>query len=285
MTAPPRASDSPPFPDDSAIRRVSREACMLTGAGRAILLQIAHPQVGQGVSDHSRFTEDPMKRLRGTLYFVYGIALGTANEAEWIAGVVSRIHSHVVGPGYSADDPELQLWVAATLYQSSQQCYELAFGPMPRAMSEELCRQSSASLTLLGCPEGVWPSSVDEFEAYWQRQVDTLEVTDAAKEICRNLMTAKNIPWYFRASMPLNRLLTAGLLPARIREDYELPWNRRREMIFRLSLRALRVVYPRVPKVLRRLPSAYYMRGLRAQHQAVITRAGAQTPHPHTATR
>src|SRR4051794_3350017 len=47
---------------------LNREAMLLLGAGpRALLLQLAHPQVAAGVADHSDFSVDPWARLRGTL--------------------------------------------------------------------------------------------------------------------------------------------------------------------------------------------------------------------------
>jgi uncharacterized protein (DUF2236 family) len=256
--------------DDSAIRRVTREACILGGAGRAILLQVAHPSVGRGVAEHSQFAEDPLKRLRGTLNYVYGLSFGTPEEVEWVAGLVTRIHRHVVGPGYSANDPELQLWVAATLHQSGVQSYELAFGPMPRAMREEFLQQGAAMATALGCPAELWPGSVAEFDAYWERQLDELEISDDAKQICRDLMYSRSLPWYVRTVLPVSRLVTAGLLPERLRDEYGFVWNRRRERLFRAGVRVTRLTYPHVPRRLRELPKAYYMRGFRKQFKRYV---------------
>jgi uncharacterized protein (DUF2236 family) len=251
--------------DDSAVRKVSREACILGGAGRAILLQVAHPSVGRGVAEHSHFTEDPLARLRGTLNYVYGLNFGTPEETAWIAGVVGRVHRHVVGPGYSADDPDLQLWVAATLYQSAVEVYEIALGPMPPAMKEEFCQQGAMAAIALGCPPELWPKSVAEFDEYWRRQLAELEITDDAKQICRNLMYSRSLPWYLRTVLPVSRLVTAGLLPERLREAYGFRWNRRRERLFRAGVRVTRLTYRHVPRRLRQLPMAYYMRGFRKQ--------------------
>ena len=85
--------------DETAIQRVVRESSLLVGAGRAILLQVAHPKVAQGVAEHSRFAENPLKRLRGTLAYFYGIVLGTTAESERVADAVNRIHAHVKGAG------------------------------------------------------------------------------------------------------------------------------------------------------------------------------------------
>jgi uncharacterized protein (DUF2236 family) len=244
------------------------EASLLLGAGRAILLQVAHPKVAQGVADHSRFAENPLKRLRGTLDYFYGIVLGTPEESERVAGAVNRIHTYVKGPGYSAKDPELQLWVAATLYKNALHIYESTLGPMPAAMREEFCRECALFGTLLGCPEDMWPSSVAEFEEYWDSTLAGLEVSEDAKRICRDLLYNRALPWYLRPLLPVNRLVTTGLLPERLRNEFGLAWDPRRERMFRFGARAARAAYPRVPEPVRRLPVALYMQYFRRRLRA-----------------
>lgn len=253
--------------EDSAVRSVLREASILAAAGRAILLQVAHPKVARGVAEHSRFAEDPLKRLQGTMYYVYGTAFGTPEEAAWIAGVVNDVHKRVTGPGYSADDPELQLWVAATLYDSGLQIYEATLGPMSEAMQEELRQEYARFATQLGCPEELWPSSVAEFRQYWRQQVATLEVTEDAKRICHDMMYSRSLPWYLRTLLPLNRLITAGLLPERIRDEYGFAWNSRRKRRFQRVARVLRLAYPRIPRSMRGLPMKLYMRSFRKRYR------------------
>jgi uncharacterized protein (DUF2236 family) len=51
----------------SAMWRVNREAVLLAAGQTALLLQIAHPHVAEGVAHHSDFEADPWRRLRGTL--------------------------------------------------------------------------------------------------------------------------------------------------------------------------------------------------------------------------
>ena len=55
------------FPEGAVIRRVSIEPALMLGAGRALLLQLAHAPVAQGVQDHSDFRGNPFRRLLGTL--------------------------------------------------------------------------------------------------------------------------------------------------------------------------------------------------------------------------
>src|SRR6476661_2280383 len=103
------------FPEDAVIRRVGREGALVMGGGRALLMQLAHPSVAQGVAEHSDFEADPMARLRGTLEATYTIVFGTDEAAARTAASVHAVHDRVTGAGYRANDPELLCWVNATL--------------------------------------------------------------------------------------------------------------------------------------------------------------------------
>lgn len=87
-----------------------------------------------GVNNHSNFAYRPIDRLRTTMSYVYTMAFGTPAEKRTIIGMVHRAHAPVEGVSdadakvgavqYNANDPELQLWVAATLYAAGVDIYE-----------------------------------------------------------------------------------------------------------------------------------------------------------------
>ena len=101
--------------------RYARDSTLVLGGGAAILLQLADPVVAAGVAAHSAFADDPVRRLRHTLGYVYAIMLGDAETVRRAAGYVDRAHAGVPG----ATDPDRQLWVAATLYRVGVQVHEL----------------------------------------------------------------------------------------------------------------------------------------------------------------
>src|SRR5437870_4485958 len=125
------------FAPESVIRRLGNTPLVpFLGGGPAVLLQVAHPLVAAGVFDHSDFGRDLWRRLVHTLRALYLIAYGTKAEADRAAELVRAVHAHVRGatrtqlgrfrPGtpYSASDPELMLWVHATLVEASLTVYE-----------------------------------------------------------------------------------------------------------------------------------------------------------------
>ena len=85
------------FSSDSEIWRVNRYASGLLFGPAAVLLQVAHPRIAQGVADHSNYRTDALGRLRRTLNTVNRIAFGTKREAEQMREQLSAVHHRVQG--------------------------------------------------------------------------------------------------------------------------------------------------------------------------------------------
>ncbi len=251
------------FADTAVIRRVAAESLLLAGGGRATLLQIAHPGVAQGVYEHSDFAERPIDRLRTTLSYVYGVLFGTRAEGEAISRAVAAMHRRVIGPGYHADDPGLQVWVNATLFDTAVVLYQRVFGPLSPAELDTCYRQYSVLATSIGCPEGAWPADRAAFQRYWAHMIETVPVGEPAREIAHALLWPHNLPVAWRPGIPVNRFVTIGLLPGPIRAGYGYPWSARQQRRLDRGLSVTSVVYPRAPLVLRHALKDYYLRDLR----------------------
>ena len=238
------------------MRDISAEGALLAGGGAAILLQVADPAVAAGVAKHSDFVTRPLLRLRTTLTYVYAVVFGSERQVVAVRAMVDRAHEPVAG----AFDPELQLWVAATLYQVGGVLDERIWGPLDPASAERVYRENAVLGTALQMPERLWPADLEAFREYWDDRVAHLEVTADARRIAMDLLDPTSLPWWLRPGMPLVRLLTAGLLPAQIRSEYGLPWSRLRARRFELTLRILAAVYPRLPRALRHWPMHHYLK-------------------------
>ena len=178
---------------------MAREGALLAGGARAILLQIAHPAVGRGVAEHSDFAARPLDRLRTTLTYVYCVTFGTPEEINAVAAAVTAAHRKVAGAGYRASDPELQLWVAATLYDTAVLVYEELFGRLDSGLAEKVYAQYAVLGTALQVPDGMWPADREAFGVYWKRMIDTLEVSDDARRVALELLSAELAPWPLEA--------------------------------------------------------------------------------------
>jgi uncharacterized protein (DUF2236 family) len=253
------------FEDGDLIRVISREGALIAAGGAASLLQTAHPKVAQGVYDHSYTADDPLRRLRNTMGWLYAVQFGTREEAETFSALVTKGHESVTGPGYEANDPELQVWVASTLFAVAAQFYQLLFRrTFGEAELEEFYRQSKVYATILGCPPERMPGTYREFRAYYAGMLRDLKITDASRAIAEQVLNPRlpGGPLHAPGLMAI-RLLTAGLMPAPIREQYGWTWDAGRERRFRLLIAVLALVYPRLPLRVRTLPRGYYLRSTR----------------------
>ena len=254
--------------DNAEMRVVAREGALLAGGARAILLQIAHPAVGRGVAEHSDFAGRPLDRLRATLTYVYCVTFGTPDEIEAVAAQVTAAHRRVVGSGYRASDPQLQLWVAATLYDTAVLLYEELFGPLDAARADRIYEQYAVLGTALQVPEGMWPADRRAFRAYWDQTIDALEVPDEARRVARDLLEAKHAPLLLRAAMPFNRFLTAAWLPDRIRAQYGISWDTGQQRRYNLLRNVGAPVYRLLPVPIREAPKTWYLRDMRKRLSA-----------------
>ncbi len=233
---------------------IGDEAILLAGGGRAILLQLANPAVGMAVADHSNFAADPLRRLRNTLTFVYALVYGTDDQKRRMTAMVNAAHTPVRSPAYDAADAGLQLWVAATLYDTAVTLHELAFGPM--ADADEVYREYAIVGTALQMPAELWPADRTAFRSYWDEQMTGLTVDDRVRAVSRELLHPRTGPLWMRTAMPLVRLVTAGLLPSELRLAYELPIDQKRyDRVMRWTAR----IYPHLPKRLRTWPRRHYL--------------------------
>ncbi|MDX6741269.1 oxygenase MpaB family protein [Actinocorallia sp. A-T 12471] len=243
------------FPEHSAIRQVSREPLGLLGGGPALLLQLAHPKVARGVAEHSDFQAGPFDRLLSTLDYLAMVVFGTKDEAHRVAWSAMRAHDVVNGPGYTAHDPELLLWVQATLFQVSRDLYGRMLGPLPPARDEEYYQQSVAYAELLGAPREALPPDAAGFDAYWAEMLRTLRVDDTGREQARAVLHPDNLPGILFPALAVFRLVTTGLLPEPIREQYGLPWTPTRRLAFATLMAVLKVAMNFTPTPVRHLPA------------------------------
>jgi uncharacterized protein (DUF2236 family) len=212
------------FPKHSAIRRITLEPAIGFGAGRALLLQLAHPSVAQGVEDHSEFKRNPFKRLQGTLEAVYSVAHGSEELATGVGRRLHWIHTFIVGPTYQANTPDLLYWVHATLADTALRCFEDYVRPLPPEEAEEFYEQMARVAEVFGVPRADQPADLAEFRTYMDGMFDSLDVTDVAKDLIGFILDPK-LP--FHAELPfvpllrLQKLVTLGSLPDAIRAQLD----------------------------------------------------------------
>lgn len=255
------------FAPDSATRRINREAVLLLGGGRALLLQVAHPLVAAGVAAHSRFEQDPLQRLLRTLELTLTIVFGSGAEALAAVRGIERAHAHVhgeleqtcgpfrAGTPYDANDPALLLWVHATLVDSALVAYARFLGPLRDVDRRRFYDESRVTARLFGIPDAQVPRTYAAFQTYMRRMLrgPMLAVSRESRAIAAALLSPP-LPPGLRQLAATTRPFTVGLLPPPIRERYGYSWGPLRERALDATALALRAGVPWLPPLLRHFP-------------------------------
>jgi uncharacterized protein (DUF2236 family) len=238
---------------------------LLLGAGpRALLLQIAHPAVAAGVDDHSDFRADPWRRLRGTLRSYLGIIYGSAPVARAEIRRLNALHRGITGPGYAARDPELSLWVHATLVDSTIAANDAWLGPLERHRAAAYYEETRPIARAFGIPDTLLPADLDAFDAYVAGMLapdGPVRVGPLARELAGTILRPPLPGVLAGAGIPPTAYAwtlwpSIGLLPPTVRDAYGLPWDARHRIVADWLVTGWRAWRPLLPASFRQMPQA-----------------------------
>ena len=245
---------------------LNREAMLLLGAGpRALLMQLAHPAVAAGVAEHSDFRADPWARLQGTLRSYLRIVYGTTTVARAEIRRLNGLHRTISGTGYHARDPDLSLWVHATLVDSTIVVADRWLEPLS---PERRARYYDETLPIgraFGIPADRLPRDLEAFGAYVEEAIapsGPVHPNAVARELADAVLhpplgpvvpvlAALPSPFYAWTLWP-----AVGLLPPSVRDEYGLRWGPLERAVSAWLVRAWRAWRPTLPVELRQMPAA-----------------------------
>jgi uncharacterized protein (DUF2236 family) len=251
--------------------RINREAVLLGAGPAALLLQIAHPLIAEGVAAHSDFRGDPFRRLRRTLRTSMDMVFGDGATAEQALRRLNGVHAAVRGPvrdvqarettgstSYRALDPELLLWVQATLIVTSVEAYSRWVGRIRPEERERFWQEARDVGVRMGIPRSVSPPDWPALEAYWHAMLapdGPIHVTPTALALAP-LILRPPVPLLPRVVLDLLVLPGLGLLPPRIRHEFDIGWSSRRELLAGWLSKGVRAWVTVAPADWRAMPQA-----------------------------
>jgi uncharacterized protein (DUF2236 family) len=254
------------YADDAVIRRVYREHVMVLAGPRALLMQAAHPVAWAGFYAQTASKDEPYERLHRTAQLVELVTYGPRREAERACRRVRSMHRKVrgelfedagrfpAGTPYAADDPELLLWILATLVDSGMTVYQRYVRQLAPGERESLWQDYRIFGRLFGLSDEAMPASYGDFRRYMRRMLDgeDLHVTDEARTTAREIVMRPPVPLAARPLVELANFVTVGLLPPRIRREYGFSWDPARGLfLLGHTEYARRVLVPLLPGRLR----------------------------------
>lgn len=219
------------FGPGSAVWAVHSGTPTIVAGIRALLMQTLHPGAMAGVHDHSRYQQDPLGRLSGTVRWVLTTTFADRAQAEagcaWVSRLHERVRGEYAGPdrdarSYRADDADLIGWVHCVFADAFIGSHETWGGPVPGG-SDRYVREWATAGRLMGMTDP--PQSRAELDAAIAAYAPVLRRDERVDDAVRWLRS----PDLGGSVGPGYRILFAGAvasLPTRYRRMLGLrrPW-------------------------------------------------------------
>ncbi len=244
--------------------RIGGDLAVFLGAGRAAVLQLAHPMVAYAIDQHSHTRSDVVGRFQRSFRNVFAMVFGDLDAAFTAARRVHAIHARIhgaipertgrweAGTPYHANDPATLRWVYATLVDTALTVRERLDGALPSSIKDAYVIEMNRFAALFGIPRGLLAHDHAAHAAYMRDMLasDHLAVAPCAREMVSFLVgrgAARQPPlgWIVEA-------ITATMLPAHLAAGFGL---RAAPARVRLGLDVFGEVYRRVPHAMRGIPA------------------------------
>ncbi|OUS25471.1 hypothetical protein A9Q99_21345 [Gammaproteobacteria bacterium 45_16_T64] len=277
------------FGPSSMMWRLARHALIgAHGSGRALLLQIAHPWVTQGIAEHSATRHDPLGRAVRTFTAVISIVYGNVQQAVRQARIVRAVHDNVEGvvktdsgmfakgSRYQANEAHAMLWVHATLWDTSVVMHELFYGPLSSYEKEKFYEETKLFAFMFGIPEGVIPPTWQDFVEYNRMMWDSdqLFVNAETRDLAKFLFDPLHP--ILSPAMAWLKMITAETLSDRLRSDFAL--EKPNPTVLKAGIGMVRSAQIILPPVIRFGPSyVEATRRVSGKHSTRMTRKITKT--------
>lgn len=250
--------------------RVMAEPLLMLGAGRALLMQAAHPLVAQGAIDHSTYAMDPFGRFERTVEWVTVVCFGTTAEARRVSRQVNRLHAQVRGrlpagsataatpaaTPYTGRDPDLLLWVHATFVDTMLVSHDAFVGGLSNADADRFVREWDAVAALMGVPASMLWRDRAALSAYVDDSIRTGVVAPGggSRLVARTVLDPPVSSARMRAAFSVLGFTTVGLLPREVRRRYDVAWTPLHSAAHSTLQTTVRNLRPALPPRLRSSP-------------------------------
>ena len=167
---------------------VHADVATMIGGIRALLLQALHPGSLAGVMQHSRYEEDALGRLSGTIRWLTICTFGSKEALEVESARVREMHERVKGKfanndgterSYKASDSDLLIWVHVAFTDSFLTAHQ-HYG-VKEINPDEYVMQWAGAVTPLGVVNT--PANFDELKATLASYDSQLRVDDKTKRV------------------------------------------------------------------------------------------------------
>lgn len=245
------------FGPDSVSWRVHREPLVAVGGLRSLYLQALHPRALAGVTQNSRYKQDPWGRLERTGTYVATAIFGTTAQAERAGRRVRAMHARLratdprTGEVFRVDEHELLRWVHVTEVESFLDAARRSGLRLAPEQADAYLTEQRRTAALVGLDPETVPGTVADVEAYYQEMRPQLAMTVEAADSAVFLATPP-MPWGLgytpaRGIFLAVAALAVAMLPPWARKMYGLPGLSTTDRLATLNARMLGTVLRTLP--------------------------------------
>lgn len=172
-------------PDSMSWRIHGDLASVALAGGAAILMEVLHPSVMDGVFTQSNYRNDPFGRARNTLGYVLRSTFGNTKAATRVIEQVKTVHSYIGGVrgdgvAYQALEPELIAWVHTCIPWAIMRAYETYNQPLTIAEKDQYLKEQ-AVIGRMGGADWV-PESVADLDYYVEKMRPFMAFNDQTRQ-------------------------------------------------------------------------------------------------------
>lgn len=238
---------------------------LMAGAAN-VVMQLSHPSVGYGVMlsrvKGGALFKHPMKRARTTLTYLAVSMVGTVEEKMAYRKAINVQHMQVKSApddrvSYDAMSSSLQLWVAACIYFGYADARRKLrqHDPLTAEQEETFYKLSRALGNTLLVNDDQWPPTLADFEEYFQNGLANARIDDTLRGFLLAIVDLKFLNPVLRFFFAdLNRFLTTGFLPPKLRDQLLLSWTDEDERRFNRFVGTVGRINAMLPRRVRQLP-------------------------------
>jgi uncharacterized protein (DUF2236 family) len=241
------------------------------------ILQLLHPAIGAGVSEHSDFFRDPFDRIFRSLPRILGVVYD-GSRGEVTGHKVRDFHRDIkgvddAGRRYHALDPDTYWWAHATFqFMAEQVADRYDIHRLTGGEREQLYVEGVEWYRRYGVSMRPVPRDRASFQHAWDHHcADVLEMNAAARWALDQVIGAqplhlgRMIDWASpllrigvvrRITLEPVRITTLGGLPPVVRKRFGIPWSRADQLELDALELAVRQAWRLVPFSLRWQPRA-----------------------------
>ena len=222
---PESPADDGLFGPESLVWRVNRDRCFPLAGLRSLMIQALHPLAMAGVAQHSTWKQDPFGRLAATSSYLLTTTYGDTQSALAAAAWVRKVHAHVrgvdpeTGLPYSAEDPDLLLWVHAGMVDSIVTVVQRYGRSLDDGAADRYVAEMVRFAEIVGVPAEDVPATIAALRGYIE-SVKLRQATAAAREAIAIVLDPPDLGADLRDLWHDLAQVAVGTLPDWAREMY-----------------------------------------------------------------